>query len=64
MGLLLGMLFFLLSASLAACLALLRAARRRRKQKPLFWRLAALSAFFAGLALCSLQWMRDLLSFF
>lgn len=64
MGLLLGMTFFLLIASLAAAGALLRAALRRRDRKPLRWALSALSALFAALAICALQWMRDLLSFF
>ena len=64
MGLLLGMLFFLLVASAAASWALLRASRRQRNRKPLRWALAALSVFCAALALCAVQWVGDLLSFF
>ena len=64
MGLLLGMLFFLLVASAAASWALWRVSRRQRNRKPFRWALAALSVFGAALALCAVKWRGDLLSFF
>lgn len=64
MGLILGLLWFLLLAQLALALALFRACQRQRDRKPLRRVLAVLAALCAGSAILTVQWMMDLLSFF